>query len=319
MLKKWRQPVLAALVFGAASAFAWAAVPPNPGMLNYVEGRATLDGQLVQPKAAGTTAVEPGQVLATQDGRAEVLLTPGVFLRLGHDSAVRMISPGLTDTRVDVLKGEALVEAGNLHKENRINIRQDQASTTLLKNGLYAFNADRDTVAVFDGKASVQSNDQQVEVKGGREVNLNAPLKAKKFDKKALENSDPLYNWSKVRSEYLSEASAQMARTYVVNNSGWYGSGWYWDPWWHTWSFLPGAGVFYSPFGGAFYSPWALYGGSAGYYYRPHYRIVPSGPRYSTPRAGINPGVLAPRGRMNGGGAVAPRARINPGMGGRHR
>jgi hypothetical protein len=36
---------------------------------------------------------------------------------------------------------------------------------------------------------------------------------------------------------------------------GWWGPGWYWDPWFSGFTFLPGDGFFYSPFGWGFYSP----------------------------------------------------------------
>src|SRR2546429_3861810 len=39
--------------------------------------------------------------LRTEEGRAEVLLTPGVFLRVSENSAIRMIANRLIDTRVD--------------------------------------------------------------------------------------------------------------------------------------------------------------------------------------------------------------------------
>ena len=53
------------------------------------------------------------------------------------------------------------------------------------------------------------------------------------------------------------EANIDTAQTVVVNG-GWYGPGWYWDPFWNFYSFLPGNGILYSPFGWGFYSPgWA--------------------------------------------------------------
>jgi len=41
---------------------------------------------------------------------------------------------------------------------------------------------------------------------------------------------------------------------------GWWGSDWYWDPWFDAFTFIPGDGIFYSPFGWGFYSPWWVYG-----------------------------------------------------------
>src|SRR5262249_33661284 len=149
-----------------------------------------------------------GQIVATSNGRVEMLLTPGVFLRIGERSSVKMISAGLIDTRVEVLRGEAMIEATDLQKENRVRVLENRASADLMKTGLDRFDADRSTIAVLDGKANVMENDQQIEVKGGREVNLNSPLRSEKFDKKAEERSDPLYQWSKARSGYLARAAA---------------------------------------------------------------------------------------------------------------
>jgi hypothetical protein len=49
------------------------------------------------------------------------------------------------------------------------------------------------------------------------------PLKAQKLGKNLVE-SDPLYRWSKLRSEYASEANVETANAVVVNG-GWYGPG----------------------------------------------------------------------------------------------
>ena len=43
-----------------------------------------------------------------------MLLTPGVYFRLGDNSEVRMVSPGLADTRVELVKGSALLEVDQL-------------------------------------------------------------------------------------------------------------------------------------------------------------------------------------------------------------
>ncbi|MGI8745893.1 MAG: hypothetical protein ACR2NN_25605 [Bryobacteraceae bacterium] len=167
-----------------------------------------------------------------------------------------MDSPGLTDTRVALLHGEALVEVTELFKENSLRVMDHGATTTLLKKGLYEFDVGNPKVAVLDGKATVSEADQQVELKKGKEAFLNSPLKSEKFDRKA---HDDLYNWSNVRSEYLAEAAAQSASTYVVNGGGWYGPGWYWNNWYGMYSFLPGDGILYSPFGWGFYSPAYVY------------------------------------------------------------
>ena len=107
---------------------------------------------------------------------------------------------------------------------------------------------------VFEGKATVVDNDSKVELKNGKELTLNGPLKAYNFDRKAAEKQDPLFQWSSVRSQIWNRQADDAARTVVVN-VGWYGPGWYWDPYWSSYSFLPGSGILYSPFGFGYYSP----------------------------------------------------------------
>ena len=57
-----------------------------------------------------TKGCHEGNVAAlfTKDGRAEILLTPGVFLRLGDNSSVKMISSSLTETQAALTRGQAL-------------------------------------------------------------------------------------------------------------------------------------------------------------------------------------------------------------------
>ena len=74
--------------------------------MNYIEGHAYVDGQEVQSQELRHLNLQAGQTLRTdEDSRAEVLLTPGVFLRMGYDSEIRMVTPSLTNTQVAVTQG----------------------------------------------------------------------------------------------------------------------------------------------------------------------------------------------------------------------
>lgn len=239
-----------------------------PGTVNYVEGQVSLAGQPVTPRSAGSVEVQPNQVLETGQGRAEVLLTPGVFLRVGDNSAVRLLSPDLTNTRVEVLRGQAIVEVTELFKDNNIWVAMNGASTRLDKQGLYAFNANTQLVQVFDGKATVEQGDRSKDLGKDRQLMLNGNWKVNHFDAKAQETQDPLYAWSNLRSQYEAEASMQSARN--IFTSGWpywYGAGWYWNPYWDMYGFIPGDGIWFSPFGYPFYSPWVVGFGYGGYGY----------------------------------------------------
>ncbi len=236
----------------------------TPGTLNYVEGQASMGDQQLDSKSVGSAELRNGEVLSTGNGKAEILLTPGVYLRVGSNSSVKMVSNSLTNTQVALNRGEAMLEVDQLYKENNVQIAQSNANTRIEKTGLYDFDASDNQVRVFDGKAVVEANDHNTTVKGGHEVALNADgkLKAHGFNKNEVRQNDDLYRWSSLRSEYLSEANVDAARMYYVNGAwgpGWWGPGWYWDPFYAGFTFLPGDGFFYSPFGWGFYSPIVAY------------------------------------------------------------
>jgi hypothetical protein len=263
--KQW---LLGFFLAAILSAPAWAGVTSAktavPGTLNYVEGQVSIGDQALNSHSIGTAELRPGESLVTEKGKAEVLLTPGVFLRIGNNSLVKMISPSITDTEVEVDQGHAMIEVTEIHPENSLRVDEDGTATQLLKTGLYDFNRNQRELRVFDGKALVESGREHVDLKAGRELTLanNDLSKARKFDKKQYEEGD-LFRWSSLRSGYLAEANVDAAGMYAENGwggLGWWGADWYWDPWFDAFTFIPGDGIFYSPFGWGFYSPWWVWG-----------------------------------------------------------
>jgi hypothetical protein len=241
--------------------------------VNYVEGQASLGATPLDVRSIGTLEVAPNQSLTTQTGRVEILLTPGVFLRLADNSALTMITPDLTNTEVRLDKGRAVVEVVEIHHENNIRITLKSGTTQLLKSGLYDFDADHDQVRVFNGSAEVTAGAKHTKLGKERLVTLTAPdLKSAKFEPREYE--DDFYRWCGLRAGYVSEASMDAARLYIgggreVYAPGWAGWGWYWDPWFGVYTFLPGDGVFYGAFGWGFYSPvWVF---RSPYFFYPRY------------------------------------------------
>jgi hypothetical protein len=319
ILKRLPEVALALLAAAMLSAANTPMTPP-PGTLNYVEGQVSIQGQEQTPKSIGTSYLGPNQVLETQNGNAEVLLTPGVYLRIGHNSEVEMVSPELTNTEVKLMAGSAMVEVDQLYKENDISVLVGDARARVESKGLYGFEASPAAAAVLDGKALVSEGDRQVRLKKGREVRLDGlQLKAQSLPKEAVEN-DPLYRWSKLRSEYASESNVNAANA-LVAEGGWLGPGWYWDPFWMDFAFLPGAGMFWGPFGWPFFSPaWVGFAPYYGIYPVYGYHHYPVAGTRAAAGTGLGKGTLPPLARHAAPGAgfrSAPRAIAVPdgGMG----
>jgi FecR protein len=292
-----------------------------PGTVNYVEGQVSIGSQNLGVNSIGSARMEPQQTLTTEKGKAEVLLTPGIFLRVGDQSAVEMISPNLTDTEVAIDRGEATIEVANIFPQNRLIVDEGASKIELVKDGFYDFDADQGSVRVFSGKAVMQNGDRRLTIKGGHQVMLaNSTLKAVGFNKVADE--DDLYQWSSLRSSYEAQANEDLAPEYYGGwgyGEGWFGADWYWDPWFDGFTFIPGDGIFYSPFGWGFYPPFAFgwgyggwgYGGWGGwgypvYHYYHHFDPHAASPARSAhawggPRGGFGMGGGAHAGGFAGG------------------
>jgi hypothetical protein len=316
----------------AIAPFAQAARTAVPGTVNYIEGQVSIDGNAISTQQDGSAALRQDQLLSVGSGKAEILLSPGTFIRVGNNSQVRMIAPELADPRVEVVRGEAMVEVDYKPKLARLDVLERGSDASLLKEGLYKFDADEGRIQVIDGKAQVSENGQSKEIGKGKQITLTGgPLQVASFDRKA---EDDLYRWSDVRASYLAEANEASARTVYVNGgwgAGW-GPGWFWNPYFATFSWLPGDGYFWSPFGYPFFSPtYVVYAPVVRPRYYPAGAVRTAGgaviaPRgiagraVTVPRAGAVPSSsfraapAAPRMSM-----AAPRMSMAPRFGGMHR
>lgn len=246
-----RAAIVLVSVLAVPAAWAQAVISAHSGMVNYVEGGVQIAGTPVKLDGAIFPEVKVGQTLSTEAGHAEILLTPGVFLRLDRNSSIRMVANKLTDTQVEILSGSALVEVDEILKDNRIAVKMGDSSTLVTKNGLYHFNADAGQIRAFDGKAQVSAASNSTELKGGRTLLVGSSLTTDKFNKN--KSKDELYLWSEQRDYRLALANISAARG--INTNSYASSMWAWDPWLSMYTFLPRYGRIYSPYGFSWYSP----------------------------------------------------------------
>ena len=282
-----------AVAAGSVTALAQSVISARSGMIHYVEGQVFLGDQPVETKFGNFPEVKENGQLRTEDGRAEVLLTPGVFLRLGENSSFRMITNRLIDTRLEFLSGTAIVEAEDIGKDNSVTVVYKDATVHVDKKGLYRVDAAAGELRVFDGLAEVTSGDNTVEVKDGHLVALDT-LAVSRFDKSA---TDALDRWSARRGEYVAMANVGAANSVrsslfsgggglydtgfgygtgggIYGTNGAYGNGcgmfgtggsmfnggWYFNPYFGMYSFVPCmGGAMYSPYGYRFWNPYNVY------------------------------------------------------------
>src|ERR1700690_1164868 len=145
-------------VLVAGSACAQYVISSHSGVIQYVEGRAFLSDKPVEPKFGQFPDIKENQEFRTEDGRAEVLLTPGVFLRMGENSAIRMLDNRLISTRVEVLSGSVIVESEDPQmsiKNSPVTMIYKDYEIHLLKHGLVEISSDPAQMKVYNGEAQV--------------------------------------------------------------------------------------------------------------------------------------------------------------------
>ena len=229
-------------------------ISARSGMMHYTEGRVVLGGKAVEPKFGEFPQVKNGVILATEDGRAEVLLTPGVFLRLSESSSFRMVSDSLNATRIELVSGSALLEVDELLEGNAVTVLNGDAQIAVVRKGLYRVDAEPARLRVYDGEARVVSGSDKAVAKKGREVGLGAVLAASNFNTK---DTDAFYRWSLRRAEYIATANIASARSSFNRYSQ--SGNWVWNPYFGMFTYLPGLGYGYSPYGFYWQSPVTVY------------------------------------------------------------
>ena len=307
--------VLSAVAFtslAVSAAFGQSVISAHSGLIHYVEGIVLLDSQPVEVKIATFPDMKENMELRTEDGRAEVLLNPGAFLRLGENTAVRMVSNKLSDSRIELLSGSAVVEADSSAEsqgEEIVTILYKGAATHIRKGGIYRFDTEPAQLRVYSGEAEVVAAGNSLILKSAKMISLDSPLAVEKFDAK---DTDALSRWSRRRAEYISMANVSAAK--YVNDSGdtWRRGDWFYNRYFGMVTFLPGGGVSHSPYGYDYYSPAAVYSSV----YRPPVLFAPS---YGGGGMGASPSYSAPSTTATGtysGSVSAPAPSVSAGGGG---
>jgi hypothetical protein len=273
----------AAIATTAVVSYAQSVTSARSGTLHYFEGDVSIDGTPVQAKVGKFPEVKDQSVLSTALGRAEVLLTPGVFLRLGENSSIRMIDTRLVSTRVDILSGSVILESDDPQmnlKDSPVVLLYKDYEIRMQKHGLAELNSDPGQLKLFKGEALVEvaanaGNSNRAVVREGRQVSFSAALLTERFDEKS---GDDLYIWARDRSQSLSAANMSSAHSlssslgsgYASGNGGYssgtgsWNGGWYYNPFFDMYTYVPLAGTLWNPWGYGFFSPFTI-----GSYYVP--------------------------------------------------
>ena len=155
------------------------------------------------------------RVRTDSDGRVEILLNPGSYLRMGGNSEVELSNNSLANLEFRLIRGTAVVEATGVEETQMlINISTPHARLAIDRQGLYRLNVvPEDATVLIVRKGRVILSDSHTKVKGGNKVVFSATAVsvAKLTDEeKKLEKEVAIERWSQERAKTLARANSRI-------------------------------------------------------------------------------------------------------------
>lgn len=258
----------------SVSAQAQSVISAHSGTVHYFEGAVTIDGKPVENHVGKFSEIKENGTLKTALGRAEILLTPGVFLRVGENTEIHLVDNRLLSTRVELISGSLMLEANDSEgslKDSAVTLIYKDYTVQPVKFGLFEISTESNQLKVYKGQAAVTAGSMRATIKDGRLMPFTAALVAEKFNEKDV---DDLYLWTRDRSSHISAANMASART--LNNQGYssgmlmgglasgfpynatFGGNWYYNSYLGMFTYIPYNGVVWSPFGFGYFSPYTI-------------------------------------------------------------
>jgi len=180
-------------------------IPTKAGLVSYAD-EAYIDNRLVEVSPMHPVVMNKNAVLRTGAGRAEVLLGPCAAMWIDEKSSFRMVSTALSDVRIEVVAGSAVVATGAMVEGNRLTLLLKTSTSSLYHQGAYHFDREPPRVKVLAGKTTVHWESQDISLSAGRFLLLGTPVNVRKVDKHHV---DPLDDWGHGRAAYLAWLAGQ--------------------------------------------------------------------------------------------------------------
>lgn len=235
-------------------------ISAKAGGVNYVSGKVTV---MRRSGTSGLVAegdeIQIGDKVTTgEDGRIEVLLNPGSYLRMGGQSSFEFASTDLENLKVNLRAGSAIFEVFATD-EFRVLVKMPPSDVVLNSSGVFRVDVLADgsgRVSIFKGETNLAPGSKKIG--SGRAATITkGGVSVAKFDR---DSKDALDIWAKSRARDLTQLNAKLRRDSLrdsllssYNQRGWnlfnsFGL-WVQDPFRRSWLFLPFGYGWTSPYG----------------------------------------------------------------------
>jgi hypothetical protein len=187
-----------------------------PGLVQYTEGSSLASSN------SGNTVGQPhlvaGSELVTRgDGRAEVLLTPGVVLWVGPNSRMVVSSISADACSVELTSGDALLQVLHNSASGTVTVKTSGSTLSFAKPGLFRLSGSKPRAVL--------------------------PVK------------DELWRWARQRDELLAQANLDAAKSVRDHHETIASPIWAWDGSARLFTYLPLRSQQTSSFGAVYWSP----------------------------------------------------------------
>lgn len=245
-------------------------ISATAGGVSAAEGtvRVARSGGAVE-RLTGRDSLAVGDRLTTgADGRAEVMLNPGSFARIGADASFEFVTTDLDNLVLKLGSGSLILEvyAG---EDFSVEVRTPGAILPITRSGVFridVLDGGASRVSVWKGRLVVGK--EKVALKGGRAMIARGTKGGiVKFDR---DEKDALDLWSETRGKEAARANAKIQRKSLAGSLvSSYRSGawdmyrsfgvWVFDPMLSRWLFLPFGSGWRSPYGHGYgYDIWSF-------------------------------------------------------------
>lgn len=182
----------------------------HSGVIHFSEGVVFLDDQPLEQKFGTFPAIKEGSILRTEQGRAEVLLTPGVFLRIDENTSIRMISSALKDTRLELLQGSAILDSLNRTAGNTVVVIFKACQIRFPEKGVYRMDSEPPVLQVYNGQAEVTREGKPSLIDPSHLYFFSLGLETQKYGDG---DDDDFFQWSNERSQFISADNRAAAQS----------------------------------------------------------------------------------------------------------
>jgi hypothetical protein len=246
-------------------------ISAKAGGVNYIQGKVAVKKDTRSGYLLKGDRLEIGEKVSTgADGRAEILLNPGSFVRLGENTDFEFVSTSLDDLKLKLTRGSAVFEL-IADDEFDVLIETPKGSFKAVESGIYRVDVLADgsgKISVYNGKAEVVDANA-TEVKKSRTAIVNGNnVSVEKFDR---DDKGDLEIWSKARAKELAKINSKLQRDDLRNSllNSYNRRGWGFYDSFGVWAFDRISGQYcFLPFGNGWGSPYGYFYGRDLWYFR---------------------------------------------------